>query len=70
MDGPVLAVKFKDGGKKLVIGPTVPVQRLVVYDGNELKAGTAVATAAATTKQPGGTLTAARIDVGRGDAVP
>jgi hypothetical protein len=71
VDGPVLTVKFKDGAveKKLIVGPNVPVQRLEVSDRNELKAGAAVASAAAT-KQPDGTFTAARIDVGRGDVVP
>jgi hypothetical protein len=69
VDGPVLTVKLKDGDKKIIVGPTVPVQRLVVSDRNELKAGAAVAAAAAT-KQPDGTFTAARIDVGRGDVVP
>src|SRR5205809_368797 len=69
--GPVLTVKFKDGAveKKLVVGPNVPVQRLEVSDRNELKAGAAVASAAAT-KQPDGTFTAARIDVGRDGIVP
>ena len=66
---PNVTVKYKDGEKKLVIGPTVPVQRLEVSDRNELKAGAAVAAAAAT-KQPDGTFTAARIDFGRGDVVP
>ena len=71
VDGPVLTVKFKDGAaeKKLVVGPNVPVQRLEVSDRNELKAGVAVAAGAAT-KQPDGTFTAARIDVGRGDVTP
>src|SRR6267378_4969570 len=69
VDGPVLTVKFKDGEKKLVVGPSVPVQRLEVSNSGELKSGAAVAAAAAT-KQPDGTFTAARIDVGRGDAVP
>jgi hypothetical protein len=71
VDGPVLTVKFKDGAaeKKLVIGPNVPVQRLVVSDKNDLKPGAAVATAAAT-KQADGTFTAARIDVGRDGVVP
>ena len=71
VDGPVLTVKFKDGAaeKKLIIGPNVPVQRLEVSDRSELKSGAAVAAAAAT-KQPDGTFTAARIDVGRGDIVP
>jgi hypothetical protein len=71
VDGPVLTVKFKDGAveKKLVVGPNVPVQRLEVADRSELKSGAAVAAQAAT-KQPDGTFTAARIDFGRGDAVP
>jgi len=68
VDGPVLTVKFKDGEKKLIVGPSVPVQRLEIADRAELKSGAAVAAAA--TKQPDGTFTAARIDVGRGDVVP
>jgi hypothetical protein len=69
VDGPVLTVKFKDGEKKLIVGPSVPVQRLEIADRSELKSGVAVAAAAAT-KQPDGTFTAARIDFGRGDVVP
>ena len=69
VDGPVLTVKFKDGEKKLIVGSSVPVQRLEISNSSELKSGAAVAAAAAT-KQPDGTFTAARIDVGRGDAVP
>jgi hypothetical protein len=69
VDGPVLTVKYRDGEKKLIIGPSVPVQRLEIADRSELKAGAAVAAPAAT-KQPDGTFTAARIDFGRGDAVP
>ena len=69
VDGPVLTVKFKDGEKKLIVGPSVPVQRLEIADRNELKSGAAVAAAAAT-KQPDGAFTAARIDFGRGDVVP
>jgi hypothetical protein len=60
VDGPVLTVKYKDGEKKLVVGPSVPVQRLEISDSSELKSGAAVA-AAATTKQPDGTFTTARI---------
>jgi hypothetical protein len=69
VDGPVLTVKFKDGEKKLIVGPSVPVQRLEIADRSELKSGAAVAAPAAT-KQPDGTFTAARIDFGRGDVVP
>ncbi len=69
VDGPVLMVKYKDGEKKIIVGPSVPVSRLEMADRSELKSGAAVAAAAAT-KQPDGTFTAARIDFGRGDVVP
>src|SRR5215470_432459 len=69
VDGPVLTVKYKDGEKKLIVGPSVPVSRLEVSNASELKSGAAVAAAAAT-KQPDGTFTAARIDVGRDGVVP
>jgi hypothetical protein len=65
VDGPVLTLKYKDGEKKLIVGPSVPVQRLEIADRSELKSGTVVAAGAATT-QPDGTFTAARIDFGRG----
>jgi hypothetical protein len=71
VDGPVLTVKFRDGAseKKLIVGPSVPVQRLEIADRSELKSGVAVAAGAAT-KQPDGTFTAGRVDFGRGDVVP
>jgi hypothetical protein len=69
IDGPVLTVKYRDGEKKIIVGPSVPVQRLEMADRSQLKSGAAVAAAAAT-KQPDGTFTAARIDFGRGDVVP
>jgi hypothetical protein len=69
VDGPVLTVKLRDGDKKIIVGPGVPVSRLEVADKSELKSGVAVAAAAAT-KKPDGTFTAARIDFGRGDVLP
>jgi hypothetical protein len=69
VDGPVLTVKYRDGEKKIIVGPSVPVSRLEMGDRSDLKSGAAVAAGAAT-KQPDGTFTAARIDVGRGDVVP
>jgi hypothetical protein len=56
VDGPVLTVKFKDGAaeKKLIVGPNVPVSRLEASDRSELKAGAAVAAAAATKRSHGG----------------
>ena len=69
VDGPVLTVKYRDGEKKIIVGPSVPVTRLEVANKSELKSGVAVAAAAAT-KKPDGTFTAARIDFGRGDVLP
>jgi hypothetical protein len=69
VDGPVLTVKYRDGEKKIIVGPSVPVLRVEIADRSELKSGAAVAAGAAT-KQPDGTFAAARIDVGRGDVVP
>ena len=69
VDGPVLTVKYRDGEKKIIVGPSVPVTRLEVANKSELKSGVAVAAAAAT-KNPDGTFTAARIDFGRGDVLP
>src|ERR1700693_1819386 len=69
VDGPVLTVKYRDGENKIIVGPSVPVTRLEVANKSELKSGVAVAAAAAT-KKPDGTFTAARIDFGRGDVLP
>jgi hypothetical protein len=32
VDGPVLTVKYRNGEKKLIVGPSVPVQRLEIAD--------------------------------------
>jgi hypothetical protein len=61
--------RLRPDDKKLIVGPSVPVERLEIPDRSELKSGAAVAAAAAT-KQPDGTFTAARIDFGRGGVVP
>src|SRR6202051_848711 len=45
VDGPVLTVKFKDGEKKLIVGPSVPGPRLEVSNSSELKSCAAVARA-------------------------
>ncbi len=69
VDGPVITVKYKDGEKKIVVGPTVPIVRYEIGDKSELKAGAAISITAAT-KKPDGTFTAGRINVGRGGTVP
>ncbi len=69
VDGPVITVKYKDGEKKIVVTPNVPIVRYEVGDKSELKPGAAIAVAAAT-KKPDGTFEAARINVGRNGVVP
>jgi hypothetical protein len=69
VDGPVITVKYKDGEKKIIVGPTVPIVRYEVGEKSELKPGAAINIAAAT-KKPDGTFSAARINVGRNGLVP
>ncbi len=69
VNGPVITVKYKDGEKKVIVGPNVPIVRYEVGDKSELKPGAAVSVAAAT-KKPDGTFSAARINVGRNGVVP
>ena len=69
VDGPVVTVKYKDGEKKIIVTPNVPIVRYEVGDKSELKAGAAINVVAAT-KKPDGTFTTARINVGRNGLVP
>jgi len=69
VDGPVITVKYKDGEKKVIVGPNVPIVRYEVGDKSELKPGAAISVAAAT-KKPDGTFSAARVNVGRNGVVP
>jgi hypothetical protein len=69
VDGPVITVKYKDGEKKIIVTPSVPIVRYEIGDKSELKPGAAVSAAAAT-KKPDGTFGAARINVGRNGVVP
>jgi hypothetical protein len=69
VDGPALLVKYKDGEKKIIVAPNTPVVRYEVGNKNDIKAGAAFSVVAAT-KQPDGTFTAARINVGREGGVP
>jgi hypothetical protein len=69
VDGPVITVKYKDGEKKIIVGPDVPIVRYEIGDRSELKPGAAVSVTAAA-KNPDGTFTAGRINVGRNGIVP
>jgi len=69
VDGQVLTVKYKDGEKKIVVPPGLPIQQYVVGERSELKPGAAILIVAAT-KKPDGTLEASRVNVGRDGIVP
>lgn len=66
---PVITVKYKDGEKKIVIGPDVPIVRYIVSDQSALKAGAAFAVIGAV-KQPDGSFNISRINIGRDGVVP
>lgn len=69
VSGPVVTVKYKDGEKKIVVGPDVPIVRYVVGDKSALKPGAAFSVIAAA-KKPDGSFDVGRINVGRDGVVP
>jgi hypothetical protein len=69
VDGPTITVKYKDGEKKIVVGPGVPIVRYEMGNAGELKPGAAI-TVVAATKKPDGSFEAGRINVGRDGVVP
>jgi hypothetical protein len=68
-DGQILAVKYKDGEKKLLVTPETVVVTYVPGSKDELKPGTKIFVSAAK-KQPDGTLQTPRITYGRDGAGP
>ena len=52
VDGPVITVKYKDGEKKIIVGPTVPIVRYEVGDKSELKPGAGSAAAVHAPRKP------------------
>jgi len=69
VDGQVLVVKYKDGEKKIIIGPDAIILVNSTGDKSEVKVGANVAFPAVT-KKPDGSLEANRVNVGRGDVMP
>jgi hypothetical protein len=69
VDGPVITVKYKDGEKKIIVGPDVPIVRYVVADMSAVKPGAAFSVVAAM-KQPDGSFAINRINIGRDGVVP
>src|SRR3984957_6197920 len=69
VSGPVIAVKYKDGEKNIVVTPDVPIVRYVIGDTSAVKPGVAFAIVAAV-KQPDGSFNINRINVGKDGVVP
>ncbi len=69
VDGSSITVKYKNGEKKIVVPPNVPIVRYEIGGKSDLKSG-AHFTVLAATKQPDGAYSTARINVGRDGMVP
>lgn len=69
VDGSTILLKYKDGEKKIIVPPNVPIVRYEIGGKGDLKPG-AHFTVLAATKKPDGTLEAARINVGRDGVTP
>lgn len=68
-EGNALVLKYKDGEKTILIPPGIPIVTGAAADKSELKAGAKIFIAYAT-KQPDGTLSAARVAVGLNGLTP
>jgi len=68
-DGHTLTVKYKDGEKKIIVPPDVPIVKYVPGNMDELKPGSKIMIFAAI-KQPDGTLETPNIAVGLGGLTP
>jgi hypothetical protein len=64
-----LTVKYKEGEKKIIVPPGVPIVRYEIGDRSELKPGVHV-TALNAVKKPDGSIEAPRLNVGRNGLVP
>ena len=69
VDGSTITLKYKEGEKKIVVSPGVPIRRYEIGTKSDLKAGAAF-TILSAVKKPDGTLETARVNVGRDGAVP
>lgn len=68
-EGQVLTLKYKDGEKKIIVPPGIPIVAFAPAEVSDLKPGARIFVGAAK-KLPDGTLETARINVGRGVAPP
>jgi hypothetical protein len=69
VDGPVISVKYKDGEKRIVVTPDVPIVRYEIGNMSAVKPGAAF-TVVAAVKKPNGSFDINRINVGRDGVVP
>ena len=69
VEGPIISVKYKDGEKKIVVTPDVPIVRYEIGEMSAVKPGAAF-TVVRATKKPDGSFDIDRINVGRDGAVP
>ena len=69
VDGPVITVKYRDGEKKIIVAPDVPIVRYEIGDVNAVKPGAAFSVLRAV-KKPDGSFDIDRINVGRDGVVP
>jgi hypothetical protein len=69
IDGQTITVKYKDGEKKIVVPPSAPIVTYVPGSMADLKPGAKIFIVAAV-RQPDGTFTAARVNVGKDGLTP
>src|SRR5207244_4467050 len=69
VDGQVIMVKYKDGEKKIIVGPDAVIRAYMIGSKDELKPGVNINIVRAT-KKPDGTFEADRVNVGRDGIVP
>ncbi len=68
VNGPTVTLKYKDGEKKLVIGPDATILTTVPAETSDLKVGAELVTTA--TKNDDGTFSTARVTVGKNGVAP
>jgi hypothetical protein len=69
VDGQAITVKYKDGEKKIIVGPDAVIRAYVIGGKDELKPGANISIVNAM-KMPDGTFETARVTVGRDGIVP
>lgn len=69
VDGQTISVKYKDGEKKIVVPKDAPIVTYVPGSVADLKPGTKIFIVAAA-RQPDGTFSAARVNVGKDGLTP